>query len=137
MDFIIQFGAGLAQRVTSDFLGLLIILPIAILIDVIIRSIRKKADKNKPKTKLKTTAQQTKKLTKKEKELIAKNKKKENIALWILFWMYAAPVICITVASLVTVMTGSAEVMGPTAIITLIVIIGVLAYNRWSKKNGK
>ena len=139
MDILLQFGVGAAQRITYDFLKLLILLPIAIIIDLIIKAVKKNIDKKNPKktnTRKNNTKSSSKKLTKADKERIKKSDKKTKIALWILFWLYVAPVICLVTSSLATVMFGSADVAAPTAIATLAIIIVVLLYIKWSKDNG-
>ena len=139
MDILLLFGAGAAQRITYDFLKLLILLPIAIVIDLIIKAVRNKNGKgNKSKTvaKRKQTQNTKKRLTKAEKEYIEKSDKRTKTALWILFWLYAAPVICLVTSSLATVIFNSASVAAPTAIATLAVIIVIVLYVKWNKNNG-
>lgn len=141
MEILLIFGASAAQRITYDFLKLLILLPIAIVIDLIIKAIRNKNGKNtkaKAVTKKKQTQSTNKKPTKAEKEQIEKSNKRTSRALWILFWLYVAPVICLVTASLATVIFRTAEVAPITAIITLIIILGVLSYRKWGwgKNNG-
>lgn len=139
MDIFLQFGAGAAQKISYDFLGFLILLPIAIIIDLIIRAVRKN---NSEKAQSKTATQKSapksdnKKQTIEEKEYIEKSNKRTKTILLILFWLYAVPVICLVTASLATVIFRTADVAPPTAIITLVVIVAILLYNKRNKSDG-
>jgi hypothetical protein len=134
------FAAGAAQKITYDFVKFLILLPIAIILDLIIKAIKKKRGKN---TSKKNVAQKNnarsanKKLSKEEKEYIEKSNKRISKALWIVFYLYIVPVICLITASLATVIFSTADVAAPTAIITLAVIIIILLYNKETKNNKK
>lgn len=80
MDILLLFGAGAAQRITYDFLKLLILLPIAIVIDLIIKAVRNKNEKgNKSKTvaKKKTNSEYQKEVNKSRKGIHRKKVTKE------------------------------------------------------------
>lgn len=120
MEILNQFATGLSQNLTNDFLKLLLLLPIGIVIDLIIKAIKKRSVDNGKERKIQ------KNLNKQEQKELEKALEKNRVLTETFFYILLIPVALVIVAGLATAIFQSGiagAIAGGIFLISVIILI--------------